>query len=905
MLGRFSSRRIALNESFLNERLAQARAYDRIAGYFRSSIFEIAGEGFEAVTGPVRIVCNSGLDPEDVRTAQAAKLAMRQEWNAAQPQEMRQFGRKRYERLAALLREEQVKIRVLPDQHFGLIHGKAGVVRFRDGSATSFLGSINETQEAWCRHYELLWEDDSPESVHWVQEEFDALWKHAAAQNLADAIVEDVQYILRRKVVSVSAWRKEAEAASPFKEAPAERDGPGLLPHQKYFVSTVLREVKTFGAARFLLADEVGLGKTIQMGMAAALLALSDWRPVLVLCPKNLTPQWQDELLKMLQLPSARWSGRGWITEAGVEHPEPLTECPRKIGIVSTSLITAKVAGVEALLTKDYSCVVLDEAHRARRANGQSNKGEPNNLMAFMTKLARRTATMLLGSATPIQLDRGELYDLVELLSTGHDRVRGAPGSCWRDRERALDMISGAVPAFDSIDECWRWLANPLPPAWEKDRWHVVERLWGELREIEGLKDSRWQAPPGIVQKFSRKLSSALRDEFPNLIAQHNPFIRHVVKRTRHMLTEPRNGRDPYFKKVQVILECDGDKDALEMPPKMAEAYQNAREFCRLLAKRKPGAGILKTLLLRRIGSSLYSGLATAQKLRGVDDSLWDEEDDEKTKESTVDLTADEQKMLTSSIDAMRAAGDNDPKLEVAVRYLREHGWAEKGCIIFSQYFDTVWWFAKHISQLFPELEVGVYAGGAKSFLLRAGVEQPATREDLKRYVQERRIKLLVATDAASEGLNLQRLQTLINLDLPWNPARLEQRKGRIDRIGQMADTIYLLNLRYKDSVEDDVHRRLSERLQQVREVFGTIPDHLEDVWVDTALGEIESARELIDAQPKKHPFDTRYNDSTDDSGWDQCSTVLNRLEVAAELRKGWGEKPVVASRTIQQPEQA
>jgi hypothetical protein len=86
MLQRFSSRRTPLNESFLNERLSRARSYDRIAGYFRSSIFEIAGEKFEAVEDSVRIICNSGLDPDDVRTAQTGELAMRHEWNDATPQ---------------------------------------------------------------------------------------------------------------------------------------------------------------------------------------------------------------------------------------------------------------------------------------------------------------------------------------------------------------------------------------------------------------------------------------------------------------------------------------------------------------------------------------------------------------------------------------------------------------------------------------------------------------------------------------------------------------------------------------------------------------------------------------------------------------------------------------------------
>ncbi len=67
-------------------------------------------------------------------------------------------------------------MRVLPDSAFGLIHGKAGVVRRADGTATAFLGSVNESASAWKVNYELLWEDDDPETIAWVQEEFDALW---------------------------------------------------------------------------------------------------------------------------------------------------------------------------------------------------------------------------------------------------------------------------------------------------------------------------------------------------------------------------------------------------------------------------------------------------------------------------------------------------------------------------------------------------------------------------------------------------------------------------------------------------------------------------------------------------------------------------------------------------------
>jgi hypothetical protein len=155
--------------------LAGAVSYDRIAGYFRSSLFEVAGEAINQVSGPIRIICNSELDPEDIVTASAAQAAMRRNWCAGQPEEAPPSALPRYKALFQALTTRKLEVRVLPNSAFGLIHGKAGVIRRNDGTATAFLGSVNESATAWKMNYELLWEDNSPETIAWVQEEFDAL----------------------------------------------------------------------------------------------------------------------------------------------------------------------------------------------------------------------------------------------------------------------------------------------------------------------------------------------------------------------------------------------------------------------------------------------------------------------------------------------------------------------------------------------------------------------------------------------------------------------------------------------------------------------------------------------------------------------------------------------------------
>ena len=187
------------------------------------------------------------------------------------------------------------------------------------------------------------------------------------------------------------------------------------------------------------------------------------------------------------------------------------------------------------------------------------------------------------------------------------------------------------------------------------------------------------------------------------------------------------------------------------------------------------------------------------------------------------------------------------------------------------------------------DINIGLYAGGDKSGVFLNGQFEKKEKDDIKKAVKAHEIRILVGTDAASEGLNLQTLSTLINLDLPWNPTRLEQRKGRIQRIGQVSNTVRIYNMRYKDSVEDKVHKALSGRLNGIYNMFGQIPDTLEDVWIDIATNNEEKAKERIDMIPKKNPFKLKYEERpgrTED--WATCEAVLDNRDVKQQLLKGW-----------------
>lgn len=881
MIRRFSFHKGEKGNRFLTDRLQGAQSYDRIAGYFNSSLLEFAGEAFESVSGTIRIICNSDLRVEDVNQAQKAEQAQKLSFFRHDPAKLSGDAQDRLQRLYTLLTSEsgpKLEVKVLPNDAFGLIHGKAGVITLADGTRTSFLGSANETYAGWNLNYELVWEDDSEEACNWVQEEFSRLWQHHQAVPLSRAIVNEVKRLVGRQEINLENWRKESDPKGVVVEAPVYRQEFGLWPHQRSFVDLFWKAHINSGG-RFVLGDQVGLGKTVQLGMAAQLMALQSELPVLVLLPKTLMEQWQTELWDLMEIPSARWNGKTWIDEAGFEHTlngkNPLLRCPRKIGMISQGLVIRGTNYVQDLLQQEWEGVIVDEAHRARRRKlpKQDERGpalknpdtEANKLYAFCYKLASRTRSMLLSTATPVQMHPIEAWDLLRLLSEGSDHVLGSPSSPWRRPENALPYLMGENEPPDDIQEKWDWLRNPLPPSWEDTDFSFARTLLnfpddkavvvGKERLFENLQ------PP---------LRTRMQQKIDGIFEQYNPFLLHIVRRMRSYLENTINPEtnEPYLRKIEVKLI---DDESLPLESYLQQGYDTAEQFCKLLAKRVKGAGFFKTLLLRRIGSSIMAGLSTVTKMLNsweIDES--DEEEDfeeedisSSEKNQLKALTGEETKLLQECYQVLSIGVEqrelSDPKLGVIIRYLKSYQWIKNGCILFSQYYDTAKWIGEELVKEFPDEEIGLYAGSSKSGIWEDGQFLRRDREEIKKRIRGGRIKILLGTDAASEGLNLQALGNLINIDLPWNPTRLEQRKGRIQRIGQENDIINVLNLRYKDSVEDKVHESLSERLQQINGIFGQVPDVLKDVWVKVALDKIEEAEKLIQDIPKDHPFNERY----------------------------------------------
>jgi hypothetical protein len=896
-INRFSSRRQRLDRAFLTDRLTGARSYKRIAGYFRSSIFELIGEEIADIPS-VRIVCNSELDAADITISKHAReTSLKERWNEVPAEVEALLHKDRYRRLHQLLTSGKLEVRVVPKDRV-FLHGKAGVIEASDGSKVCFLGSINETKSAFASNYEILWEDTSAAGVQWVEDEFDALWKDSYP--LPDAIIEEINRVANRVEVRFLDVGPADLPAAALAESPIYRAGEQLQPWQRAFVTMFLEHREMFGKARILLADEVGVGKTLSLAASAMVSVLLEDGPVLILCPSTLTLQWQVELKDKLGIPSAVWisNRKVWVDHQGhtikTRGPEDIACCPFQIAIVSTGLIFQASDERRFLLQRKFGTVILDEAHKARRKGGfGEGRDSPNNLLDFMLRIGPRTKNLLLGTATPIQTQVSDLWDLMRILNSGADFVLGREWiSNWVDCGKALPIVKGEEIPADERDS-WEWLRNPLPPSDE-------EPLFGALRLSLDIPDVSFFTDKGFGSLAYVEQQAVARTLSPGFYKEHNPIVRHTVLRRRQTLEEA-----GLLERVAVNVHPENEGIAypgvrfaglgLLTNHPFDLAYKAAVDFTSLLQKRTRSAGFMKTLLLQRICSSFASGRSTAQKL--LQNSLLDDEADiPLLAEPLSTLTSAEAMHLHTIVDELSRPEAHDPKLAAVTYFLTRHRtdgrtWLEHGSIVFSQYYDTAFWIGSELARTLQDEPVAVYAGSGKSGIFRNDEFASIERDDIKKAVKNRDIRLVVATDAACEGLNLQTLGTLVNVDLPWNPSRLEQRLGRIKRFGQARRSVDMLNLVYHDTQDETVYQVLSRRLKDKFDIFGGLPDTIEDDWIESVEKLEEMMDEYLHLRTKATDvFELRYKETIDPdkNRWELCSQVFARRDIEDKLSLPW-----------------
>ena len=343
-----------------------------------------------------------------------------------------------------------------------------------------------------------------------------------------------------------------------------------------------------------------------------------------------------------------------------------------------------------------------------------------------------------------------------------------------------------------------------------------------------------------------------------------SPLSRVMMRHTRSLLEIYRqNGKlTSNLARRHVRPVC-----AIEFTDAEAEFYQMLEDYCRGLGEQirkynpetKQVMIFLLNFLQLRFASSFYAIQKTLERrLKRVQNTLlfghmpeteeelkemlegFKGEDDEYSEGDLNDITMDallkdrtkqdlewEKKRLTGMLRKLDAIHETPSKMQKLLEELSRRRMANgrlRQTVLFTRFYDTLWSIRKYLSTRDPSMRVGIYAGGnrAKWFDSSLQRDRSATHEEIKVKFLSGEIDILLCTDAAAEGLNLQTADLLINFDLGWNPMKIEQRIGRIDRIGQKHADIEVVNMCYVGSTEQIVYGRLLERLQKANLIVGT-----------------------------------------------------------------------------------
>jgi len=872
--------------------LRQATGYDRAAGYFFSSSFVTAAAGlarFIANEGTVRLLVGARLTAADVEALQGrTQLSETLERCLLRSVDLSadEVARHRYEVIAWLVRQNRLRIRVgLPCDGDGVpfpagtpgadryFHPKWGVLRDAAGDRLAFSGSINESAAGWRENFESFtvyrsWEPEIWERYGQPQvDRFEELWRgagvagwrsvplpQAVESRLVGLLPDDADYVPAARdplevdpLATPVASEADLGVVEAIRAAPRSRTGVGLVsagivpwPHQ----TAIARRIVERWPRSYLLADEVGLGKTIEVGLVLRELLLSGRaRTALLMVPASLLVQWQEELVEKFLLDVPRLDGANLCWAGGATKPSgDGAACWRAAPVLlASSHLARRAARREQLLGGDrWDLVFVDEAHHARR-RGALSGGSPNQLLATLGAMKHRDmfGALLLATATPLQLRTQDMWDLLELF--------GLPPR-WDDGADAMEHY------FENLRESfpgrnWEHLrimlaAHVAAVGPNTDAWPDVERQlgWAAATKIEGFADF------GLPRTERSAIPLEERPVWDDWLRANTPVRDRVFRTTRNTL---RNYQQTGLLPAGTVIPERHVSDEFLSLGEAQSLYDRIDRYIgdHYDAYLQAGGaavplGFIMTVYRRRLTSSFWAIRCSLARRRerlagGHGASRLLDDDDLYSLESTAEFDAADvgagdalgrsEADLAAEIaelDDFIAALDALPPDEPKMRRLHEliHTsliGGHRTVIVFTQYADTLHYVRKRLLSSFGEQLICYYAGRGERWNSTSTSWEPLGKEDVKElFRQGQEVRILIGTDSMSEGLNLQTCDRLINFDLPWNFMRVEQRIGRIDRIGGRPD-VYVTNLFYEGTVEDDIYRRIRDSHDWFTHVVG------------------------------------------------------------------------------------
>ena len=812
--------------------------------------------------------------------------------------------------------------RVLDPQH--LFHEKVGIISDANGDCLAFNGSNNESLGGWQNNVESFqvyfsWYGGTDiQRIQHESDRFERLWK----DELPNVRVFEIPIAVKQKLLRYAPtqkpdWNRLAEfddrpiAPKPeILELPTEEPTPPqveiqiskeeLQAEREQFAQLtnihnhagcldfsvksipvkpwahqmkILRRMASEFPRNALIADEVGLGKTIETGLVLRYLLLSKKvKRVLILAPASVQPQWQEEMREKFNLHF--WSyGKNELVDP-YKQSVTITGNPwnqQNLVLASSHLVRRKERMQELLESEPWDLVVLDEAHHARRKSPQNRKDTPNRLLELMDRLRAITQALLLLSATPMQIDAIEMFDLLKLI--------GLEGR-WRSPDAFCDYFATlAEPADQHNLNFWQTMSVDYFATGGQPCPKIQRSLESSDRLLACQMEDVWQSG----QKITSPQKYLTDDHFINASKQflgaNTPIKDLMFRHTRDTLRE--YYKRGFLDKDVPTREVFDNAIVLE-PNREVLLYQAVsdyvRHFYRLAQKENRKAlGFLMTLYRKRLTSSFYAIEKSLQRrleclltqqgnlLADDDYSDLDDADDaiiEGLESFMEPVDPKEIEYLQELLTQFENTGE-DTKRSEFIKKLRQESLERDSAIVFTQYTDTMDYLRDTLRQLYGS-QVACYSGRGGE-LYRENAWQIVPKEEIKRRFRDGEIKLLLCTESASEGLNLQTCGVLFNYDMPWNPMRVEQRIGRIDRIGQKFSQVRIHNFYYDGTVEAKVYLKLRDRIKAFTTVVGNlqpilarVPTFIERAVMsadpleeDVLLSEFDQTLDISPLQPK------------------------------------------------------
>ena len=532
------------------------------------------------------------------------------------------------------------------------------------------------------------------------------------------------------------------------------------LPHQ---ITAVYEEMLPRQPLRYMLADDPGSGKTIMTGLYLKELVIrGDLQRCLIVVPGNLVEQWQDELKDKFNLTFSIFTRdmneAAHSGNAFLEHD---------LLVARMDQLARGEDLIEKLKDTDWDLIVVDEAHKLS-ATYFGNEVKLTKRYKLGEQLAGLTRHFLLLTATPHNGKEKEFQKFMQLLDA--DRFEGM----YREGTHSTNVSD------------------------------LMRRMVKE-------KLTRFDGTPLFPERRAYTVSYQLSAKEDRLYTEVSRYVREEFNRAEQYLEGGRRGSVGF---ALTVLQ----RRLASSPAAIHASLKRRRER---LQKRRTEAELNHRVLQHHYEELDEEDLdyideTPAEELEALEEQLVDEA----TAARTVQELEKEIKLLQRleglARDVLRSG--EDKKWEQLSRILQdqEHMFDANGrrrkLVIFTEHRDTLEYLMRRIRTMLGKEESVVTIHG--------GVRREIRRQVQDAFTQDKDVHILVATDAAGEGINLQRAHLMINYDLPWNPNRLEQRFGRIHRIGQ-TEVCHLWNLVAKETREGDVYETLLRKLEQERDTLG------------------------------------------------------------------------------------